>query len=77
MTARQPALFIGHGSPMTMITDNPERAFLAGLGQVLPRPRAILCVSAHWETRGRIHLTAPGNPPTIHDFRGFPQALFD
>lgn len=77
MTQRQPALFIGHGSPMTMITDNPERALLGKLGQVLPRPRAILCISAHWETQGRIHVTAPGRPETVHDFRGFPQALFD
>jgi len=77
MPERQSALFIGHGSPMTMITDSPERAFLARLGAALPRPRAIVCVSAHWETRGQTHLTAPGHPPTVHDFRGFPQALFD
>jgi len=77
MTQREPALFIGHGSPMTMITDNPERAFLGRLGQVLPRPRAILCISAHWETRGRTHVSAAGHPATVHDFRGFPQALFD
>ncbi|MFC3174427.1 dioxygenase [Novosphingobium bradum] len=78
MTApRQPALFIGHGSPMTVITDNPERRTLAALGRRLERPRAILCITAHWETRGATHLTAAGHPATVHDFRGFPQELFD
>ena len=77
MPDRQPALFIGHGSPMTMITDNPERSELARFGAGLRRPRAVLCVTAHWETQGRTHITAAGSPRTIHDFRGFPQALFD
>jgi 4,5-DOPA dioxygenase extradiol len=77
MTTRQPALFIGHGSPMTMITDNPERRAMTVLGTRLPVPTAILCISAHWETQGRTHLTAQAQPPTIHDFRGFPQELYD
>lgn len=62
---------------MTVITDNPERRALEALGKTLPRPRAILCVTAHWETHGRTHLTAGKNPRTIHDFQGFPQALYD
>jgi 4,5-DOPA dioxygenase extradiol len=75
-TPRMPVLFVGHGSPMNAIEDNTwSRAFRA-LGVALPRPRAILCVSAHWFLPGT-HLTASDPPETIHDFGGFPQALFD
>lgn len=62
---------------MTMITDNPERRNMMALGARLPRPTAILCISAHWETHGTTHLTGQPHPPTIHDFRGFPAELYE
>ena len=77
MTQPQPALFIGHGSPMTTISDNPERRAIEALGARLPKPEAVLCVTAHWETSGRTHLTTGPAPRTIHDFRGFPQELYE
>jgi 4,5-DOPA dioxygenase extradiol len=73
---RLPVLFLGHGSPMNAIEDNQwSRAFRA-LGPKLPRPRAILSISAHWFLPG-VFVTADEHPETIHDFGGFPQALFD
>ena len=74
---RFPTIFVSHGSPMLALQDSPARRFLQGLGQSLPRPQAIAVVSAHWETRGAPAVSLATQPETIHDFDGFPQALFD
>lgn len=75
-TEKMPVLFLGHGSPMNAIEENEFVQGFRSVAAGLPKPRAILCVSAHWETRGTF-VTAMPNPPTIHDFGGFPKALFD
>ncbi|MDQ2990044.1 MAG: dioxygenase [Pseudomonadota bacterium] len=72
-----PTIFVSHGSPMLALQDSPARRFLQGLGQSLPRPKAIVVVSAHWETAGAPAVSLAAQPETIHDFGGFPQALFD
>ncbi|MFS0757063.1 class III extradiol ring-cleavage dioxygenase [Noviherbaspirillum sp. 1P10PC] len=71
-----PALFISHGSPMLAIEDSPARRFLLDLGNTLPRPKAIVVASAHWETSGGPAVSLAPQPQTIHDFGGFPPALF-
>src|SRR3954471_14444324 len=71
-----PVLFIGHGSPMNGIEDNEFSQRWMQMAKEIPVPKAVLVVSAHWFTRGT-HITAMEFPETIHDFGGFPQALFD
>lgn len=75
-TLRMPVLFVGHGSPMNAIEENEFVEGWRNLGKTIPRPKAILCVSAHWETKGT-YVTAVQKPRTIHDFGGFPKALYE
>ena len=70
-----PTIFVSHGSPTLILNDVPARAFLASLGQLLPRPKAIVAVSAHWDTDVPA-VSLARKPETIHDFYGFPEPLY-
>jgi 4,5-DOPA dioxygenase extradiol len=76
MSARMPVVFVGHGNPMNALADNATTRAWGALGRALPEPRAILAVSAHWYVPA-IAVTAMAKPRTIHDFGGFPRALYE
>lgn len=76
MSGRMPAVFFGHGSPLNALARNAWTEGWAALGRGIPRPRAVLCVSAHWYVPATMVTAAPA-PRTIHDFGGFPRELYE
>src|ERR1700733_15719594 len=72
---RMPAIFFGHGNPMNAVAENPYTAAWARMGQEIPRPKAIVCISAHWYIN-QTGVTITTAPRTIHDFGGFPRELY-
>ena len=74
--ARMPVIFFGHGNPMNALADGPYARAWRAIGSALPRPRAILAISAHWYLPAGL-VTADEHPRTIHDFGGFPRALYE
>lgn len=73
---RMPVVFVGHGSPVNAIQDNDFTRAMAALAKTLPRPKAILCVSAHWMTENELRLNGAEDFETIYDFYGFPDELY-
>lgn len=76
ISKKMPVIFVGHGSPMNAIEDNDFTATWAELGKVLPKPKGILCISAHWYTKG-VRITDSENPNMVYDMYGFPEALYE
>lgn len=76
MPEAMPSIFVSHGAPTLYLEPQPTRDFLMELGKTVPRPRGVVCVSAHWTTATPM-VTMAATPDTIHDFYGFPKALFD
>ena len=75
-TQRLPALFVSHGSPMVALQSDGWNRALEGFAASIPRPKAIVVASAHWEERGPVRVSSADPPPTIHDFGGFPDELY-